>query len=621
MTNLPIPLQKGLHFASIDGVRFVGAPSYFDHKFAKDKWVFEVELSLVLGSSKQVVTFPRLSRWFMVVDFNYPYGNIDIYPAKDGGIKETFHHQSLNNDIFIDLPWRMGKICLDKPIQSLGNVAGRNDPVGDYEERLRWYLQRAVDWIHAAATDSLIKIGDPFETPYYLFQDHIKHVHDESVDSFSTWSSIRPGDWGYVILDSLKGINDTEFIVAYFTRDGNLIRFAPNYNETIHILGIPEIKQGLWWLWPKPVVLHPWQAPTNWGELRKAGKLMGINVDNCLQNMNKALHGKEATELYIGYPIPKKYGEPFSEIHWQAIMMPKMLPRTEGSNKPPHGFRTFARWQWWLERTRLLSDYEQLNYLETVNWHPDRLQARGRLLRSLRDAKVILIGCGALGSIVAELLVRGGLREILFIDPQILEAGNLVRHTLAGQDIGKWKAEALAKRLSSSAPFTNIRFNTSRFPTEHYEVISLIEDYDVVVDCTADDEVIHCLSLGFWEMEKLFISSSVGYKARRTFLFTHRGLEFPFNIYQSLIEPLLQEERTAWIDDGETIEGAGCWSPLFPARMDDLMLAASSTIKVLEEMMGTQESGTRLVIFEEVSEGSFQGLKRSDVTPSQSSSR
>jgi len=112
------------------------------------------------------------------------------------------------------------------------------------------------------------------------------------------------------------------------------------------------------------------------------------------------------------------------------------------------------------------------------------------------------------------------------------------------------------------------------------------------------------------------MSASVGYEARRIFLFTHQGQAFPQQVFQAMIEPLLQEERALWSESGETLEGAGCWSPLFPARMDDLLLAASSTIKILEEMAEKCEPETRLVTFEQIIGDGFLGLKRSDTAGS-----
>jgi len=364
--------------------------------------------------------------------------------------------------------------------------------------------------------------------------------------------------------------------------------------------------QGIWWLWPGPVVLEPWQAPVNWKEIRAIGKSMKIDVDDYLPKMAKFLRGKDDPILLTGYPIPKIIGEIPSEIFWQAILLPKL--KVDG--KPPNGFRNNELGWWQRDRTTFFTGRNNLDYIYAENWHPDRTQARGRFSLPLRNTKIALIGCGALGSALAELLVRGGVSNLLLIDPDVLSAGNLVRHTLSGKEIGENKAKAMANKLLSISPFSTINPCTTKFPTVKNEVEGLLEDYDTVIDCTADDEVLIALALGWWNLEKLFISTSVGYEAKRTFLFNHRGHSFPLNIFKKAIEPLLQVEKGLWSARGETIEGAGCWSPLFPARLDDILLAASSCAKVIGEMVEKKEIETRLVTFEQISDQGFLGLKR-----------
>jgi hypothetical protein len=46
--------------------------------------------------------------------------------------------------------------------------------------------------------------------------------------------------------------------------------------------------------------------------------------------------------------------------------------------------------------------------------------------------------------------------------------------------------------------------------------------------------------------------------------------------------------------------------------MDDLLLSASSTIKVIEEVVGRHKCGTRLIVFEQIESEGFEGLKRYD---------
>jgi hypothetical protein len=478
---------------------------------------------------------------------------------------------------------------------------------------MRWGLQRTLAWIKAAATNSLTQKNDPYETPYYPCSAGEKYVYDESPDSYFYWKSVRPGEWGYVIWDALAEIYNTDCAIAYFSRKKLRIRATSRYNENNNTLDAPNTKIGIWWYWPSTVVINPYQAPTTWGELRKVGKAMHIQVDQCLQSITKELNGRDSVPLMIGYPIPKRIGEDCSEVHWQVLQLENISPPAKGKKEVPNGFRSFDNWLRYYKRTKIYPDNRELIYKATENWHPDRLQARGRLSENLRKKKILLIGCGALGSNIAELLARGGVETILIIDPDILSAGNLVRHTLSGKEIGEYKAAALVKRLSSSAPFVNINSLNEKFPVEENAVIDLIEEYDVIIDCSAEDEVIRSLSLGNWSIEKLFLSAFVGYKARSTYIFSHLGLQFPLRLFQSTLEPFLKKERAEWVDNGETIEGAGCWSPLFPARMDDLLLSASSTIKVLEELVEEKAEGSSLIMFKQVIEEKFQGLKRINI--------
>ncbi len=66
----------------------------------------------------------------------------------------------------------------------------------------------------------------------------------------------------------------------------------------------------------------------------------------------------------------------------------------------------------------------------------------------LREARVIVVGVGALGSVQADLLARAGVGEIHVVDRDIVDITNLQRQTLFDEaDVGRPKAEAAAERL------------------------------------------------------------------------------------------------------------------------------------------------------------------------------
>ncbi|MBT8470689.1 MAG: ThiF family adenylyltransferase, partial [Deltaproteobacteria bacterium] len=209
------------------------------------------------------------------------------------------------------------------------------------------------------------------------------------------------------------------------------------------------------------------------------------------------------------------------------------------------------------------------------------LQARGRLPSEVRTRSVAVIGAGALGSAVAELLARGGVTEILIVDDDDLEAGNLVRHTLTGADLGRNKATATAARLEGAAPMSRIISHATRLPRGD-ALRTLLEPFDVVLDCTGEDDVLRRLGAAWWSVPRHFLSASLGFDASRLFLFGAHACCFPFEEFECAVRPWLGEERSRWTAAGETLEGPGCWSPLFPARSDDVWLAAVATVKYLE---------------------------------------
>ena len=51
---------------------------------------------------------PQVTDWFALVGNNYPDDSIGIWPAKVGGIAQTFPHQNFNGPGKPDQPWRAG---------------------------------------------------------------------------------------------------------------------------------------------------------------------------------------------------------------------------------------------------------------------------------------------------------------------------------------------------------------------------------------------------------------------------------------------------------------------------------------------------------------------------------
>jgi molybdopterin/thiamine biosynthesis adenylyltransferase len=83
-------------------------------------------------------------------------------------------------------------------------------------------------------------------------------------------------------------------------------------------------------------------------------------------------------------------------------------------------------------------------------------------MSKLADRHVLLVGAGALGSQIAAMLARAGVGALDIIDPDMLEAGNVVRHELTLREAGFPKAEALGAHVAALNPHLKTRVSHLR---------------------------------------------------------------------------------------------------------------------------------------------------------------
>jgi molybdopterin-synthase adenylyltransferase len=103
--------------------------------------------------------------------------------------------------------------------------------------------------------------------------------------------------------------------------------------------------------------------------------------------------------------------------------------------------------------------------------------------RTLGKNSAVLVGCGALGSHIANSLVRAGVGSLTIIDPDRLEPSNLQRQDLfdeAAVAAGRLKAEAACDRLHQINHTVEIRFVTERL--ERHNIDRLVGRPAVILD-------------------------------------------------------------------------------------------------------------------------------------------
>ena len=109
------------------------------------------------------------------------------------------------------------------------------------------------------------------------------------------------------------------------------------------------------------------------------------------------------------------------------------------------------------------------------------------------DKSVTLWGCGALGSHVAEALVRANVAKLKLVDNGIVKPGILVRQLFEDGDIGRPKARALAERLRRIRPSVAITFHQTNLVPELLAEDGWADGVDVVIDTTASRAVLATL--------------------------------------------------------------------------------------------------------------------------------
>ena len=103
--------------------------------------------------------------------------------------------------------------------------------------------------------------------------------------------------------------------------------------------------------------------------------------------------------------------------------------------------------------------------------------------RKLTESSAVLVGCGALGSSIANILVRSGIGTLTIIDPDQVELSNLQRQSLfdeAAVAARRFKAEAAHERLGQNNHAVDVRVVIERL--ERHNIVQLIGRPNVILD-------------------------------------------------------------------------------------------------------------------------------------------
>ncbi|MFF1257596.1 HesA/MoeB/ThiF family protein [Streptomyces sp. NPDC058321] len=195
----------------------------------------------------------------------------------------------------------------------------------------------------------------------------------------------------------------------------------------------------------------------------------------------------------------------------------------------------------------------------------------GVLALELSGSRVAVVGVGALGSFIADLLVRSGVRSLTLIDDDVVMPGNLVRHLVGPDAVGLPKVEAVKQHLVRNHEVQSDGIGTiDRALTTGSDALDHLQNHDLVVDATADFATTALLHVG---------ARSLGTRVLSAVL-QNDGMTYRIDVLPPLDGAASLPPSTTNADAAAPpLFEAGCGSPISPTPPHAVTEAAAATVR------------------------------------------
>jgi len=284
--------------------------------------------------------------------------------------------------------------------------------------------------------------------------------------------------------------------------------------------------------------------------------------------------------MFIGYTTVE------SEIHWQVALL-------EIGNFPIK--EEYEKKDKILVPIRKLTD-QDIKWAITRNASYKYFFGRGTLVTKITNAKILVIGVGAIGSMIAKVLVKGGCRFVDIADYDIKEPENICRSEYLFNTGITDKVYELQQILLTNSPFVEINifkkeyfeeiikiFSTDLRDREHFA--SKLNEYDIIFDCTTDNDLMYVLNL--LELNCDLINLSITNHAKELVCAFSPNIDHFVN---TQFEKLLDND----IDD--LYEPIGCWSPTFKASYADISVLVQMAMKQINLIYEKNKARNNFII-------------------------
>lgn len=297
----------------------------------------------------------------------------------------------------------------------------------------------------------------------------------------------------------------------------------------------------------------------------------------------RSLNKEEAQRvpLFCGYKIPN------GEMRWQVAML-KADDFPIKSEKVKCGGRPIINHSY----TKTLIDWAS-----SYNCSYDYFFGRGCLSSSLAEKKVLVIGIGAIGSMVAKTLARSGSKYLGLYDVDLKEPGNVCRSEYDFLSGISDKSYELSSILQSISPFVQCEISPKaldswiKLTKDNDEAKDAIQEilnrYDIIFDCSTDDGMMYVLDK--LNLKAKLINISISNHANELVCAMGNNItETVKFIFTQIIKS----------DTSDMFYPTGCWNPTFKASYNDIAAKLQFALKHIIGMLTAIELETNFYVSE-----------------------
>jgi molybdopterin/thiamine biosynthesis adenylyltransferase len=222
----------------------------------------------------------------------------------------------------------------------------------------------------------------------------------------------------------------------------------------------------------------------------------------------------------------------------------------------------------------------ELVAIRSADCSPATLRLRsGPEAVTLKDSAIAVVGAGAIGSWIVDLLLRAGPRTLTIVDGDTVRPGNLVRHAAAADQVGLNKADAMkeiADRSVSTMAWSPTRVSTQPTTLDSIEAATaLLTCHDLVIDATADTTATALLLAGAEDLQRPVVS--VCLQRDGQVVRVDRAPLGAGEVYQPAIPRVERPESE--------LRESGCGDPVSPAPPWSCSVAAALALAVTSDAL------------------------------------